>query len=376
MYGFFVKGEAIAGTIDDISATDTSLPASGASTPPTSASDTEALAAKMSEKKSKRKRGDTDAASEGKKTNKDRKVKKEEKVDGKDQAVVAAKIAKLKPSEKAEYETRAAAKGQTLEQYVSRRIQKKEEKRAAKYIDPLPNLFFFTDVEGDSTLLNSRPTTPPIAYTPVLDSGCPIGSEIWEKHGGDTAFKHEESGQHDSQPAQDFRNSGVSHDETLTEEVQGKLIQEEVCSESSQKLGRQLEKCQNAMQPLEDLPHPTEVENSQEKQFTYTPLADGSCPLDPAIWQGLPVKKLPAPVKEARRRFKMEQSLAKKVRAAKAGNMLITGLGKPERKLLRRKVLQDRGIDPTKATPEQILSVHKLLANVTDCAWGRPSKEE
>jgi nucleolar protein TMA23 len=38
----------------------------------------------------------------------------------------------LKPAEKAEYETRAAEKGQTLEQYVLRRIQKKAEKDTTK----------------------------------------------------------------------------------------------------------------------------------------------------------------------------------------------------------------------------------------------------
>ncbi|KAF2030576.1 hypothetical protein EK21DRAFT_20595, partial [Setomelanomma holmii] len=63
LYGFFVKGEAIAGTIDDISsATDTSIPPSGASTPPTSvsASDTEAntKSTKTSDRKTKRKQVD------------------------------------------------------------------------------------------------------------------------------------------------------------------------------------------------------------------------------------------------------------------------------------------------------------------------------
>jgi len=189
---------------------------------------------------------------------------------------------------------------------------------------------------------------------------------MWKKQGSDTAPEYEERGQHDFQQAQDFRNLGVGYDEISTEGV---------CSESSQRLGRQLENSEQAMQALKDLPHPPEKEELREEQFTYTPLPDGSCPLDPAIWQGHPVKELPAPVKEARRQFKMEQSLAKKVRVAKAGKKLITGLKKSERKLLRRKVLQDRGIDPTKATPEEILSVHKLLANVTDCEWGRPGKD-
>jgi nucleolar protein TMA23 len=54
-----------------------------------------------------------------------------------DQKAVAKKLAKLKPAEKADYETRAKAKGQTLEQYVLRRIQKKTEKRTPELVEPV-----------------------------------------------------------------------------------------------------------------------------------------------------------------------------------------------------------------------------------------------
>ena len=51
-----------------------------------------------------------------------------------DQKAIAKKLAKLKPVERADYETRAKAKGQTLEEYVFRRIQKKTETRTPKSI--------------------------------------------------------------------------------------------------------------------------------------------------------------------------------------------------------------------------------------------------
>lgn len=99
LYGFFVKGESIAGTIDDSSATDNSRPQSGISTPctagSTSASDAERPAYGLADKRLKR------------------------------------RLAKLKPTTRAEYESRAAVKGQTLEQYLLRRICKKDDKRAA-----------------------------------------------------------------------------------------------------------------------------------------------------------------------------------------------------------------------------------------------------
>ncbi|KAI4921306.1 hypothetical protein J4E85_008651 [Alternaria conjuncta] len=142
LYGFFVKGEMIGGTIGESSATttDASNPASGASTPPTSASDTETPAPtkEKSDKKKKRKRDEGDA-SVSKKAKSDAVESKNEQspaaVTGKDLKAVTKKLAKLKTEEKAEYETRAKAKGQTLEQYVLRRIQKKTETRAPKPVE-------------------------------------------------------------------------------------------------------------------------------------------------------------------------------------------------------------------------------------------------
>lgn len=45
---------------------------------------------------------------------------------------LAKKIAKLSVDEKSTYEKRAAAKGQTLEAYVARRIQKKNDERSTR----------------------------------------------------------------------------------------------------------------------------------------------------------------------------------------------------------------------------------------------------
>lgn len=126
LYGFFVKGECIAGTIEDSSAsvTDASLPPSGTSTPPTSASDTEgpSKTTKKSKKEKKRKRVTEDEATSGKPA----------KTSKKNKDPVAAKLAKLSEKEKTEYEARAALKNQTLEQYVLRRIEKKSDKKAPR----------------------------------------------------------------------------------------------------------------------------------------------------------------------------------------------------------------------------------------------------
>jgi nucleolar protein TMA23 len=126
LYGFFVKGECIAGTIEDssASATDASLHPSGTSTPPTSASDTEAPSKTIKKSKTdkKRKRATEDETT----------VDKPTKASKKNKDPVAAKIAKLSTKEKAEYEARAALKNQTLEQYVLRRIEKKSDKKAPK----------------------------------------------------------------------------------------------------------------------------------------------------------------------------------------------------------------------------------------------------
>ncbi|OAL54040.1 hypothetical protein IQ07DRAFT_502728 [Pyrenochaeta sp. DS3sAY3a] len=131
LYGFFVRGEAIAGTIEDSSATDSSMPPSGASTPPTSTSESEApvAAAQISVKLDKRRRSIEATASSKKKT---RIATSDSKPKSKNKDRVAAKLAKMKPAERAQCDARAAAKGQTIEQYVRRRIEKKAEKRAKK----------------------------------------------------------------------------------------------------------------------------------------------------------------------------------------------------------------------------------------------------
>lgn len=89
------------------------------------------------DKKSKRKREETEA--DDKKKSKKSKDESRNclklKASDNGQDAIAKKLAKLKPTEKAEYEARAAAKGQTLEQYVLRRIQKKMEKNAAERSD-------------------------------------------------------------------------------------------------------------------------------------------------------------------------------------------------------------------------------------------------
>lgn len=132
LYGFFVKGESIAGTLgeSDSSAvpTDASAAPSGTSTPATSASDSEP-GKKSADKKTKRKR-ETEKE-ENAKTKKS-KSKKERTSGDKDAKKLAKKIAKLSVEEKSTYEKRAAAKGQTLEVYVARRIQKKNDQRAAR----------------------------------------------------------------------------------------------------------------------------------------------------------------------------------------------------------------------------------------------------
>jgi nucleolar protein TMA23 len=126
-----VKGESIAGTLGDSDSsaepTDASAAPSGASTPATSVSDIEP-AKKSADKKNKRKRDADEEAAISKKA----KSEKEGTSVDKDAKKLAKKIAKLSVEDKATYQKRAAEKGQTLEAYVARRIQKKKEERANK----------------------------------------------------------------------------------------------------------------------------------------------------------------------------------------------------------------------------------------------------
>jgi nucleolar protein TMA23 len=132
LYGFFVKGESIAGTLGDSDSsadpTDASAAPSGTSTPATSVSDSEP-AKKSADKKKKRKRDADKEATVSEKS----KGKKEGPSDDRDAKKLAKKIAKLSMEEKATYQERATLKGQTLEVYVARRIQKKKEERANKW---------------------------------------------------------------------------------------------------------------------------------------------------------------------------------------------------------------------------------------------------
>lgn len=96
------------------------------------------------------------------------------------QALIARKIAELDPTERAQYEERAAQKDQTLEQYVERRIAKKAEKRASKAAskeddsaEEPPQDLFVVDLEGDTSV-------PPPTYTPLPDGTCPLDPTIWE----------------------------------------------------------------------------------------------------------------------------------------------------------------------------------------------------
>ncbi|KAH9880609.1 hypothetical protein IAQ61_000903 [Plenodomus lingam] len=177
LYGFFVKGEAIQGTIEDSSATttDASVPPSGTNTPATSVSDTEgaSTAAKL-DKTSKRKREEADVSEtniKSRKSDKEAKLAKKEakkmaEVDAatqkpsthssrsKERTSVTAKLTKMKPAKKAEYQARALQKGQSLEKYVLRRIQKKDQKRA-KYVDPSDPRFFFVDLRKVIPILHT-----------------------------------------------------------------------------------------------------------------------------------------------------------------------------------------------------------------------------
>lgn len=197
LYGFFVKGEAIAGTIDDTSAdaTDASAP-SRTSTPPTSDSDSDAPTKpiKMSEQPSKRKREEDDTSVANKKVKDDassgtpEKAKEERRAKGtprdptktkhgktaatpEEQEAVDKKIAKMSERKKAWYEEKAGAKNQTVEQYLLRRVQKSFKKlnkrnklKAAKEARTKPATstpMFVTDLEGDATLIQTATSTTP-----------------------------------------------------------------------------------------------------------------------------------------------------------------------------------------------------------------------
>lgn len=138
----------------------------------------------MSDRKSKRKREDEVAPKEVKKAKKNGfKVDKNEKASAtapssKDQTAVTRKIAKLSPKKKASYEKRAAEKKQTLNDYILRRIQKKSAKRANRYDKTAPPAPFFTDLEGDATMVNNATTVTPSKPVLGLVRDTPLETEV------------------------------------------------------------------------------------------------------------------------------------------------------------------------------------------------------
>jgi nucleolar protein TMA23 len=158
LYGFFVKGEGMAGTIDD--STDADMADEDASTPPTSASESEAPT-----KTKKRKRADDEKPSATSK--KPKKATPALTASPDEQAAVTAKIAKMSPRKKAWYDERAAAKGQTVEDILLRRIRKANTKlakrnklKSAKTPQSAAGLAFISDTTGDATLPRVAAATP------------------------------------------------------------------------------------------------------------------------------------------------------------------------------------------------------------------------
>ena len=150
LYGFFVKGEGMAGTIDDSTGDE------GASTPPTSTSETETT--------KKRKRADDDPCAPTKKA---KKPKSFNTTTPDEQAAVSAKIAKMSDRKKAWYNDRAAAKGQTIEDILLRRIRKSASKlakrnktKATKGPQSAAGLTFISDPTGDASLSQTALATP------------------------------------------------------------------------------------------------------------------------------------------------------------------------------------------------------------------------
>ncbi|KAF2476111.1 uncharacterized protein BDR25DRAFT_300908 [Lindgomyces ingoldianus] len=123
-----------------------------------------------------------------------------------DQAAVAAKLAKLSEKERAQCEERAALKNQSLEEYILRRIQKKNEKRAeheGKKAVKVTNdaeaesssaLLYFVDTRGDQAL-TLPPSSNPAAAWPSLprnsDGSLPLDPSIWEGRPVKTLTKDE-----------------------------------------------------------------------------------------------------------------------------------------------------------------------------------------
>lgn len=93
------------------------------------------------------------------------------------QSAITAKLAKLSVDEQAQYQERAALKQQSFELYVLRRIQKKESKNTVTSKSKPPEALFFTDLDGDTNLLNAIP--PPPNYARKADGSVPLDPSIW-----------------------------------------------------------------------------------------------------------------------------------------------------------------------------------------------------
>lgn len=156
LYGFFVKGEGMAGTIGD--STEDEVVDEGASTPPTSASDTETK---------KRKRDGDETHTKAKKSKKGTASHTKLAATPDENAAITAKIAKMSERKKAWYDERAAAKGRTTEEILLRRIRKSKTKlisrnklKALKGPQSAAGLTFISDTTGDATLAQVAATTP------------------------------------------------------------------------------------------------------------------------------------------------------------------------------------------------------------------------
>jgi hypothetical protein len=193
---------------------------------------------------------------------------------------VAKKLAKLKPDEKADYEARASAKNQTLEEYVLRRIQKKAKKHESEHVEMAEPVkatngtaMFFSDLGGDPGLFN--PALPLAGKAPRNRS---------ERRTVEQKAKKSE---------------------TKEKPADGLKDQSDFIS---------IKEPQEPQEPME----PVSIQVSPDAPvFTYTPLPDGSCPLNPKLWKSHKTKHLPKQIEEARRAYQVEQRLEKRLRKAK-----------------------------------------------------------
>jgi hypothetical protein len=89
---------------------------------------------------------------------------------------IQTKIAKLSDPERAQYESRAASKHLSLEQYILHRLQKKQNKTQQPAEPPLP---FFTDLTGDPSLLKEARSSCSNPYTLNPDGSIPLDPMVW-----------------------------------------------------------------------------------------------------------------------------------------------------------------------------------------------------